>query len=184
MITGKDKRSLQVLEDLQDGLSVTAAAAKHALSLDQTKRLSRYRSILHAAEKQLSRFALDAVKSQGLRVLYIADLFKTGDWVGLEEVLAACDENTTRDNLKRLVQALVEKRERVQAFQEEAERSIMCLEEQTQQLAAKEDEYQRLKSKIEASLSEFDRYDPDIKAFIIEHVGIVGGPVLSQKACR
>ncbi|QDX90981.1 DNA repair protein MmcB-related protein (plasmid) [Brevibacillus laterosporus] len=173
MITGKDDRSLLVLEDLQDGVSVSAAAAKHALSLDQVKRLSRYRSILQAAKEHLSQSALDAVKAQGLKVLYIADLFKKCDWLGLEEILATCDQNTTRDDLKRLVQALAEKRERVQAFQDEAERSIARLEEQSKQLAAKEDECQRLKSQIEASLSEFDRYGPDIKAFIIEHVGII-----------
>jgi hypothetical protein len=173
MITGKDLLSLQVLRDIQEGLSVTAAAAKHALSLDQAKRLSRYRSILHVAEEHLSRPAMESIQTQGLKVLYIAELFKQGDWPGLEEILAACDEHTTRDNLKRLVQALAEKRERIQSFQDEATRSIASLEEQAKQLITKEDECQRLKEKIEESLSEFDRYGPEIKTFIVDHIGIV-----------
>lgn len=172
MINGRDSQSLLVLNDLKAGVSVTTAAAKHELSLDQVKRLSRYHSILNAAEEYLGPSALDVVKAQGLKVLYLADLFKKCDWPGLEEILASCDEKTTRDDLKRLVRALVKKHERVRSFQEEAERNISSLEDRSKTLVAKEEECRLLKLQIEASLSEFDRYEPGVKEFIIEHVGL------------
>ncbi|MEB9896971.1 hypothetical protein P4K96_26470 [Bacillus cereus] len=76
----------------------------------------------------------------------------------LESVSIGGDyERTTRDDLKRLVKALEEKRERVRAFQKEGER-IVRLEEKAKQLADKEVECERIKAQIEASLSEFDRY--------------------------
>jgi len=172
MITGKDEHSLKVIRDLQEGLSVAEAASKHKLSLDQVKRLSRYRSILLSSEKNLSQPALNSIRAQGLKILYIAQLFKKRDWQGLEEILASCDEHTTRDDLKRLVKALLEKRERIQLFEEEAQRSISLLEEQSKELSMRECACRQLKRKIEESLSEFDRYGSEIKAFIIEHVGI------------
>lgn len=175
MITGKDAVSLMVLKELQKGTHVKEAAEANNISIDQAKRLSRYKKILEQADQNLSPMSFLKIQSQGLKILFLAELFKMQDWSGLEEVLAAVDDNTTRDGLKDLIRGLQEKRERTVQFQEEAHNQLSRLEKQALQLRQQFEELQQLRTQIREALSQFHQYDENTTPFILEHVGIFHG---------
>src|SRR3954454_3829574 len=83
------------------------------------KRLSRYYKMLETSKEHLNPQAFKKVQMIGLKVLYLAPLFKEEDWEGLTDILSSISENTKRDDLPILRKALQEKRERVAAFKQE-----------------------------------------------------------------
>lgn len=141
VITGKDELSLKIIKDLYIGKKVKDIPELFNVSLDQAKRLSRYVNILKKMEQYLSINAQNKVKELGLKVLYLSPLFKNRDWSGLEEILASTFEETTVDELKTMIPALEEKRQRVLELQEEVNRKIESLERKEEQMIKTEEKF-------------------------------------------
>ena len=104
------------------------------ISVDQAKRLSRYYKILERSKEHLNPQAFKKVQMIGLKVPYLASLFKEEDWEGLTDILSSISENTKRDDLPLLIKALQEKRERVAAFKQEVEMKLKLLQHREQEL--------------------------------------------------
>ena len=97
----------------------------------------------------------------GLKVLYLASLFKEEDWEGLTDILSSISKNTKRDDLPLLIKALQEKRERVAAFKQEVEMKLAFLQHREQELLLLEEtrytSLEKLKNATEVSLSFWSR---------------------------
>ena len=59
------------------------------ISVDQAKRLSRYYKILERSKEHLNPQAFKKVQMIGLKILYLASLFKEEDWYGLTDILSS-----------------------------------------------------------------------------------------------
>ena len=131
------------------------------ISVDQAKRLSRYYKILERSKEHLNPLAFKKVQMIGLKVLYLASLFKEEDWEGLTDILSSISENTKRDDLPLLIKALQEKRERVAAFKQEVEMKLAFLQHREQELLLLEEtrytSLEKLKNATEVSLSFWSR---------------------------
>lgn len=76
MLTGKDETSIRVIEALNSGQKVKNIPSLFNISLDQSKRLSRYALLLALGKEYLSEEAYNNLLHLGLRALSIAELFK------------------------------------------------------------------------------------------------------------
>ncbi|KLA35383.1 hypothetical protein [Bacillus cereus] len=173
MITGRDELSLEIIKSLNDKkIRVKDIPQKYDVSLDQAKRLSRYLKITLSANKYLSESANMKIQLLGLKVFAINDLFKNGDWEGLEEILSLVTENTTRDHLKQMVLALEEKRNRLQEVQKEINFKIKCLKESKKEIKENLEKLKSVQGEIAALTTDFQKYDEETRGFLLEHVGI------------
>ncbi|WP_374723671.1 MmcB family DNA repair protein [Calidifontibacillus erzurumensis] len=173
-ITGTDKKSLEILESLEAGTKVKDIPGMFGVSIDQAKRLSRYRNMLKQAKDHLAEPAIAKIKIIGLKTLYLAPLFKHEDWEGLTEVLSAVNENTKRDDLPLLIEALKEKRKRMEEFQADIDRKLAYLEQREKDLKQLEDETNQLMKKIKEETKFLSKYPQTVQDFLIKHLGIYG----------
>ena len=171
-ITGKDELSLVIIDKLSNGTKVKDIPEEYGISLDQAKRLSRYQKVLKQAEQHLTLSAYTKVKDLGLKILYLAPLFKVQDWPGVEEILSVVTKETKRDDLTILLKSLEEKRERVNEYQQTIEKEIRYLNRQKQRLEIKEQELEQLKKKAEETTKELNIYSKETRDFLLDHVGL------------
>ena len=160
-ITGTDEVSLKILDSFKRGVKLKEIPSMFPISVDQAKRLSRYYKILERSKEHLNPLAFKKVQMIGLKVLYLASLFKEEDWEGLTDILSSISENTKRDDLPLLIKALQEKRERVAAFKQEVEMKLAFLQHREQELLLLEEtrytSLEKLKNATEVSLSFWSR---------------------------
>jgi hypothetical protein len=138
VITGKDSISMAIMKELESGISVSEIPYKYPVSLDQSKRLSRYKSLLTDAQKYLSNEDYERVKLLGMKILPAAKFFRKKDWEAVSEVLSVVTDNTTRDELDLIVRGLKEKRDWIRNIKEDASFEIMQLKELQEDLLKEE----------------------------------------------
>jgi uncharacterized protein (DUF433 family) len=120
-ITGTDQLSKRIILALDDGLRVSDVPEHYPVSLDQVKRLSRFKRMLEAAKENLTEEYYDRLSLLGIKSLPLANFIKQSDWVGIAEILSVVTEETTREELQLLINGLGEKRERIREFKEKAD---------------------------------------------------------------
>ncbi|MGE7219628.1 hypothetical protein ACQKJC_24640 [Priestia koreensis] len=141
-ITGNDSLSKRILLELEGGRRVSEIPSMYPVSLDQSKRLSRYLHLLRVSEDNLPKELSIRVSMLGLKVLPLANLFKKEDWEGITEVLELVHPDITRYEVELLLKGLEEKRVQIQDFKnasgddhELLEDEISRLQKRLQQLS-------------------------------------------------
>src|SRR5690606_2748099 len=110
-ITGLDSISKHILAALdKGGLRVSEIPEHYPVSLDQAKRLSRFKKMLELAKDNLDEELYNRLQSLGIKSLPLSSLFKKLDWTGLAEILSVVTDETTREELHLLINGLDEKR--------------------------------------------------------------------------
>src|SRR3954470_1550375 len=171
-ITGTDDVSLKVLDSFKRGVKLKEIPSMFPISVDQAKRLSRYHKILERSKEHLNPQAFKKVQMIGLKVLYLASLFKEEDWEGLTDILSSISENTKRDDLPLLIKALQEKKERVAAIKQEVEMKLEFLQRREQELLLLEEDTNKLMKKVEEETQFLSKYPKNVQTFLIKHLGI------------
>ncbi|MGG3892193.1 MmcB family DNA repair protein [Metabacillus fastidiosus] len=147
-ITGLDALSKRILLDLDRGLKVSEVPEHYPVSLDQAKRLSRFRNMLNMAEENLDKKVFKKLESLGLKSLPLSSLFRKLDWEGIVDILAVVTDETKREELEFLLDGLEERRKRLKEFKEEADLDLKRLEFKDRSLQTRERELLRLQEEI------------------------------------
>lgn len=171
-ITGNDKMSLKILEELKKGTKIKEIPLLYPVSLDQAKRLSRYYKILQAADKHLSIHDIEKIQMLGLRILFLAPLFKDEDWEVIREILGSANEKTTRKELPLLMQAIEEKRKRMAEFNSEIDLKLKVLEKRENEVKSLKQDIQRKQELLDEKIGFLKKYPVDIQLFLLKHLGI------------
>jgi hypothetical protein len=171
-ITGTDELSLKILDSFMDGAKLKDIPSMFPVSLDQAKRLSRYFNYLKQARAHLHTNEVEKLHNIGLKALYLSPLFKDKDWEGLAEILPTINENTKRDELPLLIEALREKRKRVAAFKQSAEQRLDTLESREKELIELDEETSQLMQKIEKENEFIKKYPKRVQKFLLKHLGL------------
>ena len=79
-ITGTDPLSKRIILDLNQGIKVSDIPARYPVSLDQSKRLSRFNNILKLARENLEEEYYKRLQLLGIKCLPLAPLFRQFDW--------------------------------------------------------------------------------------------------------
>ncbi|WP_170289777.1 MmcB family DNA repair protein [Cytobacillus depressus] len=180
-ITGSDVLSKRILADLNSGLRVSEVPNLYPVSLDQAKRLSRFKRMLHLANEHLEEEHCNRFMLMGLKSLPLAQFFKKADWAGIIEILSVVTEETTRDELQILINGLAEKRKRIAEFKENADLILLDLENTDQLLREKEMEFLQLKKAMEEKINLFKKYTEPVYSFLIEYLGLYEGKLVLAK---
>ncbi len=180
-ITGNDELSKRILIDLNTGLRVSGIPDHYPVSLDQAKKLSRLNKMLNLANEHLDEDLFHRLKRLGIKSLPLSRLFRQQDWGGINEILSAVTDDTTREELQLLIDALSEKRERIQVFKEKADLSFSELEKTDESLQGKENELLQLQREMKEQLQIFKQYREPYRSFLIEHLGIFEGRLILAK---
>lgn len=151
------------------------------VSLDQAKKLSRYRKMLEQAKMNLEEQQYERLRKLGIKSLPLSALFKNADWGGLAEILSVVTDETKRDELKLLIAALEEKRERISRFKEEADLVLERLELSDKKLQEKEKELLRLQLEMDDKLTMFKEYKQPFRDFFHEYLGLLEGQLVLAK---
>jgi hypothetical protein len=171
-ITGKDEISLRILDSFQMGTKLKDIPSEFPVSIDQTKRLSRYYNFLNKAKENLTVVEVEKLRMIGIKALYLASLFNQKDWEGLTEILSSINESTKRDEFPLLVQALQEKRERIRRFQLETESKLNRLARRELELQQLEESIKETTEKIKQEQKFLEKYPAKVQQFLIKHLGI------------
>ena len=148
-ITGNDVLSNRILLDLQSGLRVSEVPNHYPVSLDQAKRLSRFRKMLDLTKKNLEEEYYDRLQILGIKSLPLAPFFKKSDWAGLAEILSVVTDETTRDELQILINGLEDKRKRMAELKENTDLLFSELEEMIKTLRTEEIQLLQAKKETE-----------------------------------
>ena len=167
--------------DLDTGLKVSQIPEHYPVSLDQTKRLSRFNKMLTLAKDHLDEDLYNRLQQLGIKSLPLSHLFKQDDWGGVVEILSVVTDETTRDELQLLINALNEKRERILEFKEKADLSLSQLEKAEQSLQIKEKELLMLQKEMDEQLEAFKQYPEPFRSFLGEYLGLYEGKLVLAK---
>ena len=180
-ITGTDPLSKRIILALDDGLRVSDVPEHYPVSLDQVKRLSRFKRMLEAAKENLAEEYYDRLSLLGIKSLPLANFIKQSDWVGIAEILSVVTEETTREELQLLINGLGEKRERIREFKEKADLILVHLEESDKTLRSKEKELLQLQKEMDEKVKIFKRYAEPFRSFFSEYLGLYEGEFVLAK---
>jgi hypothetical protein len=180
-ITGNDALSKRILLDLQSGLRVSEIPEHYPVSLDQAKRLSRYRRMLDLAKDNLEEEQYKRLQLLGLKSLPLSNLFKKVDWAGIAEILSVVTDETTRDELPMLIGGLAEKRKRILEFKENADLILSQLEDTDKMLRNKEKEVLKIKKDMDEKVKMFKSYPEPFRSFLSEYLGLYEGELVLAK---
>jgi DNA repair protein MmcB-like len=180
-ITGSDPLSKRIMLDLDAGLKVSQVPEHYPVSLDQTKRLSRFNKMLSLAKDHLDEDLYNRLQQLGIKSLPLSHLFRQDDWGGVVEILSVVTDETTRDELQLLINALNEKRERILEFKEKADLSLSQLEKAEQSLQIKEKELLMLQKEMNEQLRIFYQYPDPFHSFLGEYLGLYEGKLVLAK---
>lgn len=180
-ITGGDNLSKRILIDLNRGMKVSQIPEHYPISLDQAKRLSRLNKMLKLAREHLNEDLTHRLQQLGIKSLPLSRLFRQADWGGINEILSVVTDETTRDELELLIDALHEKRDRINEFKEETDLSLLELEKLEQSLQTKEKEILLLQQELNKHLQVFESYLGPIRSFLEEYLGVLDGRLMLAK---
>jgi uncharacterized protein (DUF433 family) len=180
-ITGSDPLSKRILLDLDAGLKVSQIPEHYPVSLDQVKKLSRFNKMLTLAKDHLNKDLYNRLQQLGIKSLPLSHLFRQNDWEGIVEILSVVTDETTRDALHLLINALNEKRERILEFKEKADLSLSQLEKEEQLLQVREKDLLMLQKEMEAQLEVFKQYPEPFRSFLGEYLGLYEGKLVLAK---
>ncbi|KYD23167.1 MmcB family DNA repair protein [Caldibacillus debilis] len=180
-ITGKDPISVQVIQALRQGVKVKDIPSMFGITLNQAKRLSRYKNMLDQAENHLHSPAIEKLKGIGLKALLLAPLFKNEDWEGLVEILLNVTEHTKRDEFPLFIQALQEKRERISDAEKEINCKLKGLEEREKKLLELEAKTDKTLEAIRKQHDFIKRYPLHVQKFLLDNLGIYQGQLVLAK---
>jgi hypothetical protein len=180
-ITGNDNLSNRILVLLKDGLRVSEIPNHYPVSLDQAKRLSRFRKMLELAKMNLEEEFYDRLQSLGIKSLPLSHLFKKLDWPGLSEILSVVTDETTREELQLLINGLDEKRKRIFELKESADLIFSELEDTDKALRIKEKELLQLQREMADKIKIFKRYPEPFRSFLSEYLGLYEGELVLAK---
>lgn len=178
LITGRDETSKRILADLKGGLRVSAIPDHYPVSLDQAKRLSRYRNILESAKGNLREELFDRLQVIGLKCLPLSPLFRKYDWGGIAEILSVVTDETTREELQLLISGLEEKRKRIDDFKENADLILERLENADKTLRTKENELLQLQKDFDDQINIFKGFPEPYRSFLGEYLGLYKGKLV------
>lgn len=180
-ITGSDDLSKRILIDLNSGIKVSQIPDHYPVSLDQAKRLSRLNKILNLANEHLDEELYNRLKQLGIKSLPLSRLFRQHDWGGITEILSVVTDETTRDELQLLIDALDEKRERIKELKEKADLGLQELEKAEQSLLVKEKVLLQLQKEMNEQLQTFKEYPEPFCSFLGEYLGLFEGKLVLAK---
>jgi len=179
--TGNDSLSKRILLDLQGGLRVSEIPTHYPVSLDQAKKLSRFKKMLELAKQNLEEEHYHRLQLLGIKSFPLAPLFKKTDWPGVAEVLSVITDETTRDELQMLINGLTEKRERIHEFKETADLILERLENTDKTLRIKEKELLQMQKEMDNQNKVFKRYPEPYRSFLSEYLGLYEGKLVLAK---
>lgn len=180
-ITGLDPLSKRILLDLNRGIKVSDIPVRYPVSIDQAKRLSRFNNILKLAKENLEEEYYNRLQSLGIKCLPLAPLFRQFDWGALIEILSVITDETKRDEIPFLMDALDEKRKRIREFKEKTDLTLSQLESAERSLQAKEKELIQLQQKIDDLIKIFHKYPEPFRSFLTEYLGLYEGKLVLAK---
>jgi len=180
-ITGSNDLSKRILIDLNSGIKVSQIPDLYPISLDQAKRLSRLNKMLNLATEHLDEDLYNRLKQLGIKSLPLSRLFRQYDWGGITEILSVVTDETTRDELQLLINALDEKRERIKEFKEKADLGLQEIEKAEQSLQVKEKELLQLQKELNEQLQVFKEYPEPFCSFLGEYLGLFEGKLVLAK---
>jgi len=180
-ITGCDNLSKRILIDLNSGLRVSKIPEHYPVSLDQAKKLSRLNKILNLASEHLDKDLYHRLQQLGIKSLPLSRLFRQYDWGGIIEILSVVTDETTRDELQLLIDALNEKRERIKEFKDKADLSLLELEKAEESLQEKEKSLLQLQKDMNDQLQAFKEYPEPFRSFLGQYLGLFEGKLVLAK---
>jgi hypothetical protein len=180
-ITGSNPISKRIMLDLDAGLKVSQIPEHYPVSLDQAKRLSRFKNMLFLAKEHLNEDLYNRLEQLGIKSLPLSHLFRQDDWGGIVEILSVVTDETTRDELQLLIDALNEKRERILEFKETVDVSLSQFEKEEKSLRVKEKELLMLQRELEEKLDDFKQYPEPFRSFLGEYLGLYKGKLMLVK---
>jgi DNA repair protein MmcB-like len=179
--TGSDPLSKRIMHDLETGLKVSKIPDLYPVSLDQAKRLSRFNKMLLSAKEHLNEDLYNRLQQLGIKSLPLSHFFRQDDWGGIVEILSVVTDETTRDELQLLIDALKEKRERILELKETVDVSLSQLEQAEQSLLVKEKELLLLQMEMDEYLEVFKQYPEPFRSFLGEYLGLYEGKLVLAK---
>lgn len=174
-ITGRDPLSLRIMRDLDLGMKVSDVPGNYPVSLDQAKKLSRYRKMLEEARSQLKTELVQRIDLLGIKALPLGPLFRKKDWEGISEVLAFVAEDMQRKELELLIQDLKEKRERIYGFKKDSSGEILALENKEKKLEQEKKRMQILQDEAKKQVTMLEGYPPGIRRVLSSFLGLIDG---------
>lgn len=180
-ITGTDPLSIRILLALDDGLRVSEVPEHYPVSLDQVKRLSRFKKMLEATKENVEEEYYDRLALLGIKSLPLSNLMKQSDWGGVVEILSVVTDETTREEIQLLINGLSEKRERIREFKEHADLILVQLEDTDKALRIKEKELLHLQKDMNEKGKIFTRYSEPFRSFFSEYLGLYEGESVLAK---
>jgi hypothetical protein len=180
-ITGSDDLSKRILIDLNRGMKVAKIPEHYPVSLDQAKRLSRFNKMLKLASEHLNEDLAHRLQQLGIKSLPLSSLFRQADWDGIIEILSVVTDETKRDELELLIDALKEKRDRINEFKGEIDLSLLELERIEQSLRTKEKEILLCLQDWNKHLQVFESYPRSIRSCLEEYLGVFNGRLVLAK---
>ena len=171
-ITGTDPLSKRIILDLNRGIKVSDIPARYPVSLDQSKRLSRFNNILKLARENLEEEYYKRLQLLGIKCLPLAPLFRQSDWGGLIEILSVVTDETKRDEIQLLMNALDEKRQKIHEFKEKIDLTLSQLESTESSLQKKEKELLKLKQTMDDQIKKLHQYPEPFRSFLQEYLGL------------
>lgn len=179
-ITGTDPLSNRILLALDKGLRVSEIPEHYPVSLDQAKRLSRFKKMLEATKENLEEY-YERLTLLGIKSLPLSHLIRNSDWGGVAEILSVVTDETTRDDLQLMIDALNEKRERIREFKEHTDLNFTQLEKADKALQTKEKELLQLQKEMNEKIKIFNEYPEPFRSFFKKSLGIYKGEILLAK---
>lgn len=167
-----DPLSLKVLEALKNGVKVKEIPKMFGISLDQAKRLSRYKNLLSLTNGKVSEEAWVLLTKLGTKALVLTSLAKEKDWPGLNEILHSVSPSITRDELSKHIPALREKMARINKFQNEVDLKLSRLDHNEKILLKKQEELSQMQNEIANKESYLNKYEKSVRDFLLEHLGV------------
>ncbi|TXC78306.1 MmcB family DNA repair protein [Metabacillus litoralis] len=180
-ITGIDPLSKRILLDLDRGLKVLQVPDHYPVSLDQAKKLSRFRRMLDISKGNLEKEYYERLLLLGLKSLPLSSLIKRFDWGGVMEILSVVTDETTRDDLNLLICALNEKKKKIREFKEDTNLILEQLEATNKSLHIKEKELLKLQTDMTKNVEVFNKYNQPLRSFLKEYVGFCDGQLILVK---
>jgi hypothetical protein len=177
MITGRDNKSLQALDMLNNKITHQEIAEKLNISINNVKRLSRYNNLLNQSKEHLSESLVEKIKALGLKVLPLAKLFKIEDYEGLEEILRSIPTHIKRAEINNYITVLEKKRKEVKEVRTDTKLKIARLKEDEDVINQEIIEFETAAEKKKQIKTLIEKLDKKKKDFLEDHLGFYKGSI-------
>lgn len=170
IVTGNDELSSEIIAALET-MKVKDIPDNFKVTLDQAKRLSRYRNILMKSKDHLEIDTYEKMRKMDFKIFVLNDLFKAEDWSGIAEIINSVPESVSKDTLKKMILALEEKRERIKEFQEEYKHQMTFLKRREEEAKKEEEQLKLLKKQMDEQVKFLKKYPLKTRRFLMKHIG-------------